>query len=86
MAKQLAAKSDGKYTQEQIEDQMRIMGEVIGGDRESGAPATLIGTMPTDSGAKWQYGGMTEDGKPILSQITAQPNTELQSFILTNSA
>ncbi|AOK07912.1 hypothetical protein WK25_26025 [Burkholderia latens] len=86
LAKQLAEKSKGRYTQAQIEDQMRIMGGSIGGDRESGAPATLVGTMPTDSGAKWHYAGHTDDGKPIWTQITVRPNAELQSYILANSA
>ncbi|GAB7536512.1 hypothetical protein [Burkholderia sp. 3C] len=86
LAKQLAAESNGKYTHEQIEDQLRIMGGLIGADRESGAPATLVGTMPIDLGAQWQYAGTTDDGKPILTQITVRPNSELQSCILTNSA
>ncbi|WP_432778529.1 hemagglutinin repeat-containing protein [Burkholderia gladioli pv. alliicola] len=86
LAKQLAVKSEGKYTQQQIEDQMRIMGGLIGGDRESGTPETLVGTMPTDSGAKWLYAGTTDDGKQILTQITVKPNAELQSYILANSA
>ncbi|OXI21286.1 hemagglutinin repeat-containing protein [Burkholderia sp. AU15512] len=85
LAKQLAAKSGGKYTLEQIEDQMRIMSGSIAGDRELGTPDTLVGQMPTDSGARWQYAGTTDDGKPILTQITVQPNSELQSFILRNS-
>ncbi|WP_155755036.1 hemagglutinin repeat-containing protein [Burkholderia pseudomultivorans] len=86
LAKQLAEKSKGRYTQEQIEDQMRIMGGSIGGDRESGAPATLVGTMPTDSGARWQYAGTTADGKQILTQIAVEPNSELQRYIVANSA
>ncbi|WP_420481040.1 hemolysin [Burkholderia pseudomultivorans] len=86
LAKQLAEKSKGRYTQEQIEDQMRIMGGSIGGDREFGAPATLVGTMPTDSGARWQYAGTTADGKQILTQIAVEPNSELQRYIVANSA
>ncbi|WP_261528935.1 hemagglutinin repeat-containing protein [Burkholderia multivorans] len=86
LAKQLAEKSKGRYTQEQIEDQMRIMGGLVGGDRESGAPTTLVGAMPTDSGARWQYAGTTDDDKPILTQITVQPNPELQHYIIANSA
>ena len=85
LAKQLADKSKGKYTQAQIEDQMRIMGGLIVGDRESGAPDTLVGQMPTDSGARWQYAGTTADGKPILTQITVQPNSDLQNYIMANS-
>ncbi|WP_155637253.1 hypothetical protein [Burkholderia cepacia] len=84
LAKQLADRSGGKYTQAQIEDQMRIMGTSVNGASESGAPATLVGQMPTDSGARWISGGTTADGKPILTQITAQANPELQSYILAN--
>ncbi|MEM5314787.1 hypothetical protein [Paraburkholderia sp. JHI869] len=86
LARKLADGSGGKYTEQQIEDQMRIMGGTVGGDQESGAAATLIGQTPTDSGEKWISGGTTADGKPILTQITVQPNPELQSYILANSA
>ncbi|HDR9171952.1 TPA: hemagglutinin repeat-containing protein, partial [Burkholderia vietnamiensis] len=84
LAKLLADKSGGKYTQAQIEDQMRIMGVSGNGASESGAPATLVGQMPTDSGARWISGGTTADGKPILTQITARPDPQLQSYILAN--
>lgn len=84
LAKLLADKSGGKYTQAQIEDQMRIMGVNVGGVYESGAASTLIGQLPTDSGAQWISGGTTADGKPILTQITAQPDPQLQSYILAN--
>ncbi|WP_244131037.1 hypothetical protein [Burkholderia gladioli] len=50
LAKQLADKSKGKYTQAQIEDQMRIMGVSVNGIDESGTPATLVGTTPADMG------------------------------------
>jgi filamentous hemagglutinin len=86
VAKQLADKSGGLYSQAQIEDQMRIMGATSNGTNESGAPTTLIGQAPTDSGAQWMSAGTTADGKPILTQITAQANLELQSYILSNSA
>ncbi|MFM2464003.1 hemagglutinin repeat-containing protein [Paraburkholderia sp. RL17-368-BIF-A] len=86
VAKQLADKSGGKYTEAQIEDQMRIMGVTVNGTNESGAPTTLIGQAPTDSGAKWISGGTTADGKPILTQVTAQANPELQTYILSNYA
>lgn len=51
LAKQLAEHSDGKYTQKQIEDQMRIMGVMVDGKHQSGAPATLVGEEPNDLGA-----------------------------------
>ncbi len=86
LAKQLADKSDGKYTEAQIEDQMRIMGVNTDGTHQSGAPDTLVGQAPTDSGARWISAGTTADGQPILTQITAQANPELQSYILSNYA
>ncbi|WDR86097.1 hypothetical protein [Burkholderia ambifaria] len=44
MAKQLAEKSKGKYTQEQIENQMRIIDvSTFARGYESGAPDTLVG-------------------------------------------
>ncbi|BBU31395.1 hypothetical protein BTHE68_51290 [Burkholderia sp. THE68] len=85
LAKQLAEKSGGKYTEQQIEDQMRLMGGSFDGGRESGAAATLIGQMPSDSGAQWQYAGKTNDGKPILTQIMPQSNAELENYIVANA-
>ncbi|MEX3977780.1 hypothetical protein AB4Y45_02220 [Paraburkholderia sp. EG287A] len=84
LAKQLADGSNGKYTQAQIEDQMRIMGVSANGTYESGAPTTLVGQTPTDSGAQWISGGTTVDGKPIVTQLTAQADQQLQSYILAN--
>ncbi|WP_181146493.1 contact-dependent inhibition toxin BcpA [Burkholderia multivorans] len=85
LAKQLAEKSKGKYTKAQIEDQMRIMGVSVDGQYQSGAPETLVGQAPTDSGAKWIYAGSTADGKPILTQATAQVNSDLQAYIVANA-
>jgi hypothetical protein len=85
LAKQLADKSDGRYTQAKIEDQMRIMGVSAYGQHESGAPETLIGQAPTDAGAKWISAGTSADGKPILTQVTAQADPELQKYILANN-
>lgn len=85
LAKQLAEKSKGKYTQAQIEDQMRIMGVSVDGQHQSGAPETLVGQAPTDSEAKWIYAGSTADGKPILTQATAQVNSDLQAYIVANA-
>lgn len=78
LAKQLTEKSGGKYTPDQIEDQLRVMGVSVNGKYESGAPTTVVGEMPMDSGAKWISGGTTSDGKPIWTQQTAQANPELQ--------
>ncbi|WP_227743797.1 hemolysin [Burkholderia gladioli] len=85
LAKQLADKSKGKYTQAQIEDQMRIMGVSVNGIDESGTPATLVGTTPADMGAQWIGAPATADGKMVLTQKTATANLELQSYIVANA-
>jgi filamentous hemagglutinin len=53
-------------------------------EAEAGAPATLIGEMPTDTSANWIHAGTTSDGKPILTQVTAQADPERQSAILAS--
>ncbi|MGU7785350.1 hypothetical protein [Burkholderia sp. PU8-34] len=86
LAKQLAEKRMGKYTQAQIEEQMRIMGvSTFENGHGSGAPDTLVGQAPIDSGAKWIYAGSTADGKPILTQVAALANPELQQYIIANA-
>ncbi|MBR8132654.1 hemagglutinin repeat-containing protein [Burkholderia ambifaria] len=85
LATQLAEKSKGKYTQAQIEDQMRIMGVSVNGSYESGAPATIVGTTPTDMGAQWVGAPATADGKMVLTQKTAIANPELQAYIVANA-
>ncbi|WP_174464477.1 hemagglutinin repeat-containing protein, partial [Paraburkholderia ferrariae] len=84
LAKQLADNSGGQYTEAQIEDQMRLMSVSNNGTTTSGAPATLVGQMPTDSGARWMSAGTTANGQPILTQINPQSNAVLQSYILAN--
>ncbi len=54
------------------------------GTTVSGAPATLVGQTPTDSGAQWISAGTTANGQPILTQTTAPSSAALQSYILAN--
>ena len=84
LAQQLADASGGKYTVAQIEIQLRQMDMSSNGTTVSGAPATLVGQMPTDSGAQWMSAGTTANGQPILTQINPQSNPALQSYILAN--
>jgi len=86
LAQQIAQKSGGKYTEAQIEDQMRLMGATVNGTVESGAAATLIGQLPSDAGAGWLGAGQTADGKSILTQTTAAVDPQLQAYIVKNYA
>ncbi|WP_155624022.1 hypothetical protein [Burkholderia diffusa] len=82
LAKRLAETSNGRYTQAQIEDQMRIMGASIGLHHESGAPATLVGQVPPDGGAQWIGAKPTADGITVLTQNNAQSDSHIQTYIL----
>jgi filamentous hemagglutinin len=84
LAQQLADASDGKYTIAQIEDQMRQMDMSVNGTTTSGAPATLVGETPTDSGARWMSAGTTANGQPVLAQILAPSDPALLGYILAN--
>ncbi|MFX1766184.1 hypothetical protein PWP93_27065 [Paraburkholderia sp. A1RI-2L] len=86
LAKQLADKSGGQYTQAQIEDQMRIMGvSVNGGSVPSGVAEELNGRTPTDPGAQWINTGLTNaNGNPLVIQSLPQTNQALQTFIMEN--
>ncbi|VVE03495.1 Hemolysin [Pandoraea horticolens] len=87
LAKSIAAKSNGRYTKEQVEDQMRIMGvsQVGGGSVPAGVAEELNGRTPTDPGAQWIKTGFTDaNGNPLIIQSLQEPNQELQAFIIAN--
>ncbi|WP_196799252.1 hypothetical protein [Burkholderia pseudomultivorans] len=64
---------------------MQIMGVSMNGSYESGAPATLVGTTPTDMGAQWVGANPTADGQIVLTQKTVIASPELQSYIAANA-
>lgn len=83
LAKELADKSGGQYTQARIEDQQRQLDMTKGGQTYIGSPDTLIGDQqPSDAGARWTFAGQTADGKPILTQATVANDLELQRYIV----
>ncbi|MCG5075170.1 hypothetical protein [Paraburkholderia tagetis] len=87
LAKQLAETIDGKYTQAQIEDQMRLMGvsDANGGTVAPGTAEELNGRTPTDPGASWLNTGLSNaNGKPLIIQIMPEANPALQAFIMEN--
>ncbi|VVD78116.1 tRNA nuclease CdiA-2 [Pandoraea communis] len=87
LAKNIAKMSNGRYTQEQVEDQMRIMGvsQTGGGAVPEGVAEELNGRTPTDTGARWINTGLTnENGNPLIFQSLQEPNQELQAFIMAN--
>ncbi|MBN3778792.1 filamentous hemagglutinin N-terminal domain-containing protein [Burkholderia sp. Ac-20345] len=87
LAKQLAGKSKGTYTPEQIEEQMRLMGVVYvaGGSVAPGVAEELNGRTSTDPGVSWIDTGLTNaNGNPLVIQVLPQANPALQEFIMAN--
>nr|WP_315236103.1 hemagglutinin repeat-containing protein [uncultured Albidiferax sp.] len=83
-AQKLAAASGGKYTAEQIEEQMRLMGNTTNG----GAANTLAiltsaeaisNNLSTDPGMP-----KVSDGKVVV-EVAGQANADIQQFIMTNT-
>ncbi|WP_186080981.1 hemagglutinin repeat-containing protein [Burkholderia gladioli] len=87
LAKQLAKKSKGEYTQAQIEDQMRIMGvsDARDGAVAPGTSEELNGRAPSDPSAGWLNTGLSnENGNPLIIQVMSEANPALQNFIMEN--
>ncbi|MEB0141013.1 MULTISPECIES: hypothetical protein [unclassified Undibacterium] len=83
LAKHLAKQSNGKYTQAQIEDQMRGMSMKINGVTEAGTPDVIIGTNLGDG--TWLKAGTTSDGQPIFMQQISTEDTALRTYIVNNT-
>ena len=80
LAQKLAKLSGGKYTTEQIEEQMRGMDVVIDGEVEKGIVDVVLDGNPVDSDGTWIPGGGT-----VIVQSLADMNPELRAFIVQNT-
>ncbi|WP_432262013.1 hemagglutinin repeat-containing protein [Cupriavidus sp. TMH.W2] len=81
LAKKMAANSNGKYTADQIEAQMRLSDVVDMNGRvlETGRPDQIDAatTKPTDSGAQWaSVAGTTQ-----IREVQATPDAEIIAYI-----
>ena len=83
LAKRLAANSDGKYTVEQVEEQMRGMSMTKDGQTEGASPDTIIGTNLGDG--TWMRVGTTAEGEPIFTQQIAPDDAALRAYIVGNT-
>ena len=84
LAKQLAAKSGGKFTQEEIEEQMRLMG-----NKAQGAEPNTLTVLAGDDIARSRNG--VNDPVPLLVngnaavEVPGTYNAEIQQYILLNT-
>ena len=82
-AKELAKKSGGKYTQEEIEDAMRTAGNT---DMDESIVAGLVVDIEQrdaiyDKGAVWVVG----QGGKLVQVLPAEPSAELKAYIQANT-
>ncbi|VVE44838.1 Hemolysin [Pandoraea eparura] len=87
LAGYIADKSNGQYTQGQVEDQLRLMGVSYadGASVPPGVVEELNGSTPTDQSARWVDTGVTSaSGKPLIVQSLPEVNQALQAFIMAN--
>ncbi|WP_198342621.1 hypothetical protein [Burkholderia ubonensis] len=81
LAKKLAAESDGKYTVQQIVDQMAQMDLVMSdGGVLPGNVRVASGEMPQD-GTEWTRYGVNKAGQTVWTQSLGPGDPDLQAYI-----
>ena len=83
-AKELAAKSGGKYTQAQIEEQMRLMGNAATGEQPNTTTVltntdAIVNSLNNDPSMP-----KTAQGNVVM-EVPGKANTELQNWIINNT-
>ena len=98
LARQLAAAANAKgitnadgspITAADVSNQMAQMGYSNSGTSESGAAATVEGSVPPNDGTTWLPAGVNSTtGQTVWAQVPSPANPTLQSFIIqaTNGA
>ncbi|WP_423191413.1 hemagglutinin repeat-containing protein [Burkholderia multivorans] len=82
LAKKLASESDGKYTVQQIQDQMAQMDLVMSdGGVLPGNVRVASGEMPQD-GTEWTRYGVNKAGQTVWTQSLGPGDPDLQAYIV----
>ncbi|WP_116136922.1 hemagglutinin repeat-containing protein [Trinickia diaoshuihuensis] len=84
LAKQLAEKSGGKYTEQQIEDQMAQMNMTEGGQTDAGGVRVAVGSQPND-GTTWVPYGVNQAGQQVWAQSLPGGDANIQDYISQNA-
>jgi filamentous hemagglutinin len=80
LAKQLADKSGGKYTEQQIAEQQALMNLTANGQTDSGAVRVAVGNQPKD-GTTWVPYGVKQAGQQVWAQSLGPGDPNLQAYI-----
>ncbi|CAB3680442.1 hypothetical protein [Trinickia soli] len=84
LAQQLADKSGGRYTTQQIEDQMAQMNMTQNGQAFDGGVRVATGDQPAD-GTNWQMYGTNQAGQQVWAQALSSGDAGIQGFIVQNA-
>lgn len=85
LAKQIADKSGGRYTQAQIEQQMAQMNLTTGGQTELGGVRISVGSKP-DDGTTWTSYGINQAGQQVWAQSLPSGDANIQTYIVKNAS
>ncbi|MGV3498690.1 MAG: hypothetical protein ACO1OR_07685 [Hydrogenophaga sp.] len=84
LARDLARKSAGKYSVQQIEEQMRLMGNRAYNAEPNTAEVLTDMNAIVDSLNKDPGMPKTSDGRAVV-EVPGQPNAQIQQFIMSNT-
>jgi filamentous hemagglutinin len=84
LAKQLADKSGGKYTEQQVEEQMSQMNLNSDGKSELGGVRVAVGSQPND-GTTWVLYGTNQAGQQVWAQSLPTGDADLQNYIVKSA-
>ncbi|VVD28098.1 two-partner secretion domain-containing protein [Paraburkholderia dioscoreae] len=80
LAKKLADESGGKYSEQDVENQMARMDLTVNGQTESGGVRVATGVQPQD-GTDWQPYGVNKAGQQVWAQSLGPGDPDLQAYI-----
>ncbi|WP_346308908.1 hypothetical protein [Limnohabitans sp.] len=83
-AKELAAKSGGKYSQTEIEEQMRLMGNAVTKEQPN-TTTVLTNTEAIVKSIKNDPGMPKTAQGSVVVEVPGQANPELQAWIISNT-
>ncbi|MGF6840317.1 hypothetical protein QF001_004184 [Paraburkholderia youngii] len=84
LADRLADESGGKYTAQQIDDQMAQMNLTANGQAESGGVRVAVGDQPND-GTNWTPYGVNQAGQQVWAQSLGAGDPNLQAYIVNGA-
>jgi filamentous hemagglutinin len=84
LAQQLAAASNGQYTEAQVENQMALMDVTQDGQTVYGSVRVAVGAQPQDGTDRQPY-GVNQAGQQVWAQSLPSGDPDLQAYIVQHT-